>query len=89
MEGAVDIVGKLVQHSTIRDFQLTIGYLSTDNVCEENLFAQGVAEGLRATRLRRFHFAMSSDVGASIASMTKLYESVRENRSLMDIQLKG
>ena len=50
---------------------------------------QGVAEGLRATRLRTFHLTISSYGGASIASMTKLYESVRENRSLMDIQLKG
>ena len=89
VEGAVDIVGKLVQHSTIRDFQLDIGYYSTDCGCEENCFVQGVAESLRATRLRRFHLTMSSYDGASIASMTKLYESVRENRSLMDIQLKG
>ena len=53
-------------------------------------FAEGVAEVLRGTRLRSFHWIMSScGQGVTDAGMTKLYESVRENRSLMDIQLKG
>ena len=77
-----------LQHSTIRDFRLKISDIS-DSDFDENYFVQGVAEGFRATRLRRFHLTMSSYHGASIANMTKLHESVRENRSLMDIQLKG
>ena len=82
-------VGQLLQHSTIRDLQLKIISSSGRDDCY-NDFVRGVAEGLRATRLRRFHLTMSwSRQGVSIASMTKLYESVRENRSLMDIQLEG
>ena len=89
VEGAVDVVGKLLQHSTIRDFRLTIGYFwHGQGRCHDN-FVQGVAEGLRATPLRRFHLTMFPSDGPSIASMTKLYESVTENRNLVDIQLKG
>ena len=89
VEGVADVVGKLLQHSTIRDFRLTFDPIWCVDSPDHDNFVQGVAEGLRATRLRRFHLTMSSYDGASIASMTKLYESVRENRSLMDIQLKG
>ena len=82
----VAIVGELMQHSTIRDLELIASIFPS----EANAFVEGVAEGLRATRLRRFHLTMSfHQEGVSIAVMTKLYESLRENRSLMDIQLKG
>ena len=85
VEAAVATVGQLLQHSTIRDLQLVFN--DADDHFDD--FVEGVAEGLRATRLRRFHLAMPSLQGVSIGSMTKLYESVRENRSLMDIQLEG
>ena len=83
VEAAVAVVGELLQHSTIRDLQLCI---FTDD--HSNHFVQGIAEGLRTTRLRRFHLVTAFG-RVSIGSMTKLYESVRENRSLLDIQLKG
>ena len=86
VDAAVATVGQLLQHSTIRDLQLV--FHNADDHFDD--VVQGIAEGLRATRLRRFHLTMSwSRQGVSIASMTKLYESVRENRSLMDIQLEG
>ena len=94
VEAAVVILGELLQHSTIRVLELSIDMSSNRNN-PDNLFVQGVAEGLRATRLRRFHLTMSSDSmmfsyqGVSVASMAKLYESVRENRSLTDVQLNG
>ena len=87
-EAAFAMVGELLQHSTIRDLQLLIDN-SFDDYCDYNDFVQGIAEGLRATRLRRFQLTLVFGPGVSIASMTKLYESVRENRSLMDIQLEG
>ena len=90
VEAAVVVLCDLLQHSTIRILELRINFLSTTNLgCDGNDFVQGLAEGLRATRLRRFHFDAYFCRHVSIASMTKLYESVRENRSLMDIQLRG
>ena len=85
VEDGVAIVGELMQHSTIRDLEFIVTAVSSD----ANAFVEGVAEGLRATRLRRFHLTMSGHHEVSMDSMTKVYESVRENRSLMDIQLKG
>ena len=85
VKAGVAIVGELMQHSTIRDLELIASIFPS----EANAFVEVVAEGLRATRLRRFHLTMSFQEGVSIAVMTKLYESLRENRSLMDIQLKG
>ena len=85
VEAVVAVVGELLQHSTIRVLQLRIVTASH----HYNDFVQGIAEGLRKTRLRRFHLDIPSRQGVSSGSMTKLYESVRENRSLLDIQLKG
>ena len=84
VEAVVAVVGELLQHSTIRVLQLRIVTASH----HYNDFVQGIAEGLRTTRLRRFHLVTAFG-RVSIGSMTKLYESVRENRSLLDIQLKG
>ena len=83
VEAVVAVVGDILQHSTIRVLELSI-----DGSNDPDSLVQGIAEGLRATRLRRFHLAIPFG-RVSIASMTKLYESVRENRSLMDIQLNG
>ena len=88
VEAAVAVLCDLLQHSTIRILELRIEFCPTTND-HGNDFVQGLAEGLRATRLRRLHLNLFSHRYVSIASMTKLYESVRENRSLMDIQLRG
>ena len=88
VEAAVALLCDLLQHSTIRVLELIVDF-SENTSDHDNDFVQGIAEGLRATRLRRFHLTLFSPRRVSIGSMTKLYESVRENRSLMDIQLKG
>ena len=88
VEAEVALLCELPLHSTIRALELIV-HFSPDTSDHDNDFVQGIAEGLRATRLRRFHLDVSSYGRVSIGSMTKLYESVRENRSLVDIQLKG
>ena len=85
VEAAVAIVCELLQHSTIRDLELIIGFCRS----QAEDFVEGVAEGLRATRLRRFHLTMFGRHEGSMDSTAKLYESVRENRSLIDIQIRG
>ena len=83
-------IGKLLQHPTIRDLDLTIAISENSHVMYAAVadLMQSVAEGLRATRLRRFHCTTRSYKGIGSPTMTKLYEGVRENRNLMDIQLK-
>ena len=83
-------MGKLLQHPTIRDLDLAFDcqYSQIDDTVLHDL-VQSVAEGLRVTRLRRFHWTMLSGKRVSSATMTKLCECVRENRNLMDIRLEG
>ena len=84
-------IGKLLQHPTIRDLELTIE-ISKDSHVEDTAvpdLMQSVAGGLRATRLRRFHCIIPSCKAISSTTTTKLYEGVRENRNLMDIQLNS
>ena len=87
-------MGKLLQHPTIRDlefhylhYQICRFSRIDDTVCHD--LVQSVAEGLRATRLRRFCWTMITWRRTSSATMTKLCECVRENRNLMDIRLSG
>ena len=88
VEAAVALLCDLLQHSTIRILELKV-FCSNTNNDHDNDFVHGIAEGLRATRLRKFHLTISSYRRVSIASMIKLYESVRDNQNLMDIQLRG
>ena len=54
-------------------------------------FERCVAEGLRATSLRRFHLTVEGKrvEKASVVALTKMYENAWENWSLMDIRLDG
>ena len=90
-----DGVEMLLQHPTIRDLDLTIegnrrigrtSQMEGDSVYH---FERCVAEGLRATSLRRFHLTVKWIEGASVVALTKMYENASENRSLMDIRLEG
>ena len=83
-------MGKLLQHPTIRELTIaTSRDQDYDGAVLEVLdeLVQSVAEGLRATHLRKFHWTIKSDIRVSSAAMTKLLEGVRENRNLMDIRL--
>ena len=92
-----DGVEMLLQHPTIRDLDLTLVLdkaIRPTSQMEGNLvyhFERCVAEGLRATSLRRFHLTVDG-IGvekASVVALTKMYENAWENWSLMDIRLKG
>ena len=90
-------VEMLLQHPTIRDLDLTVlldiairptSQMEGDSVYH---FEWCVAEGLRATSLRRFHLTVEGKQVemASTTALTKMYENASENRSLMDIRLEG
>ena len=92
-----DGVEMQLQHSTIRDLDLTVVFdkagwptsqMEGDSVYH---FERCVAEGLRATSLRRFHLTVQrmKEEKASVAALTKMYENAWENWSLMDIRLEG
>ena len=92
-----DGVEMLLQHPTIRDLDLTVecshklrksSQMEGDSVYH---FERCVAEGLRATSLRRFHLTVEGKrvEKASVAALTKMYENAWENWSLMDIRLEG
>ena len=81
-------IGKLLQRPTIRDLDLKTEMFRAWNTAADDL-AQIVAKGLRATRLRRFHWTARGRKKASAASMTELCKVIGENRNLMDIRLKG
>ena len=92
-----DGVEMLLQHPTIRDLDLTVecsyrirkaSQLEGYSVFH---FERCVAEGLRATSLRRFHLTVEGKQVemASTTALTKMYENARGNWSLMDIRLKG
>ena len=82
-----DGVGMLLQHPTIRDLDLTVlldiairptSQMEGDSVYH---FERCVAEGLRATSLRRFHLTVEGAQVemASVVALTKMYENAREN----------
>ena len=92
-----DRVEMLLQHATIRDLDLTVVLdkaISPTSQMEGNSayhFERCVADGLRATSLRRFHLTVEGAQVemASVVALTKVYENAWENWSLMDIRLEG
>ena len=82
-------MGKLLQHPTIRELTIAFSrhYQVEDKVLHD--VAQIIAEGLRATHLRKFHWKMPGCDPVGSATATQLCECVRENRNLMDMRLWG
>ena len=78
-----DGVEMLLQHSTIRDLDLTVVFDKSIRGDSVYHFERCVAEGLRATSLRRCHLTVEG-MGvemASVAALTKMYENAWENWS--------